>query len=148
MTERNDVTCMNSLLGQSVLKSKSILSLDGGISLGQDVRMVEVDEKDAYRLAFIERVKLARASTGMKQWQVALAMGLEQDEYKHFEQLGPKGRLIPHHLITRFSFACHVDPTWLLTGHGQMKGAPGPREVEAREQAPATRAKPKRRSAA
>jgi hypothetical protein len=112
--------------------------------------MTESDEKEQYKQDFIERVRTARASTGMKQWQVALAMGLDQTEYKHFEQRGAKGRLIPHHLIPRFCFACHVDPNWLLTGHGRMKGTPGPELVEKPAEAVATvRArKPRNRSAA
>lgn len=88
--------------------------------------MADQDEKQQYRLEFIDRVRQARVSTGKKQWEIAVAMGVEQDEYKHWEQLGPKGRVIPTHLIARFCFACHVDPVWLLTGHGRMKGSPTP----------------------
>jgi len=87
--------------------------------------MTETDEKDAYRLEFIDRVRRARSSTGKKQWEIAHAMGVEQDEYKHWESK----RLMPHHLIARFCFACQIDPTWLLTGHGRMKGAPAPEPV-------------------
>lgn len=88
--------------------------------------MPDQDQKQQYRLEFIDRVRSARESTGKKQWEIALAMGVEQDEYKHWEQLGAKGRVIPTHLIARFCFACHVDPAWLLTGHGRMKGSPAP----------------------
>ncbi len=119
------------------------------MSLGQNVRMTAPDEKDQYRLEFIDRVRQARASTGKKQWQIALAMGLEQDEYKHFEQpdtKSKKGRVIPHYLIPRFCYACNVDPMWLLSGHGRMKGMPGPELVEA-AQPPKPAARPRRRRA-
>lgn len=84
--------------------------------------MVDSDDKDQYKQAFIERVKRARGSTGKKQWEVALGMGVEQDEYKHWEAK----RLMPHHLIARFCLQCQVDPSWLLTGYGRMKGTPAP----------------------
>ncbi len=92
--------------------------------------MADSDEKDQYKHDFIERVRAARASTGKKQWEIALAMGVEQDEYKHWEQQGKSGRLIPTHLIARFCFAAHVEPVWLLTGHGKMKGSPVPELVQ------------------
>lgn len=114
-------------LGQIVLKGKSVLSLDCGRPLGQTVRMAESDAEVEYKQSFIERVRLARTSTGMKQWQIALAMDVPQDHYKHWE----RSRLIPHHLIPRFCFATHVEPAWLLTGHGRMKGTPGPEIVRA-----------------
>jgi len=105
--------------------------------------MTERDEKDSYKQGFIDRVRLARGSTGKKQWEIALAMGIEQDEYKHWEQTGAKGRLMPHHLMARFCFVCQVDPVWFLTGHGKMKGSPHP-ELVAAVQQPAPAAQPKR----
>lgn len=144
MTARNEVKSdMDCVIGQSVLKRKAFLSLDCRRLLGQTVPMSPPDEKDQYRLEFIDRVRRARASTGKKQWEIALAMGLEQDDYKHFEQQdtkSKKGRVIPHYLIPRFCFACQVDPMWLLSGHGKMKGLPRPELVEAVE-APPARAK-------
>jgi hypothetical protein len=141
MTARNEVIFdMSTLLGQNVLKSKAVPSLDCGRSLGQNVPMVAIDEKESFKQEFIDRVRRARASTGKKQWEIALAMGVEQDEYKHWEAK----RLMPHHLIARFCFACQVDPVWLLTGHGRMKGSPTP-ELVREEAAPA--AKPRRQRA-
>lgn len=105
--------------------------------------MAESDEKESYKQEFIGRVRLARSSAGKKQWEIALAMGIEQDEYKHWEQVTPKGRLMPHHLIARFCFASQVDPVWLLTGHGRMKGSPHPALAAAQEPV-APRAQPKR----
>lgn len=113
--------------------------MDAEKRLGQTVRMADSEGKQHYKQEFIERVRHARASTGKKQWEIALAMGVEQVEYKHWEQTGPKGRLIPTHLIARFCFACHVEPTWLLTGHGRMKGSPVPELI-----AEATPVAPKR----
>lgn len=111
--------------------------------------MAESDEKEQYKQDFIGRVRDARASTGKKQWEIALGMGVEQDEYKHWEQTGKKGRLMPHHLIARFSFVTHVDPVWLLTGHGKMKGSPRPEPVEPAERAaPVSRPKRQKRSRA
>lgn len=105
--------------------------------------MAESDAELKYKQEFIGRIRSARASTGMKQWQVALAMDVPQDHYKHWEQVGPKGRLLPHHLIPRFCYATHVDPAWLLTGHGRMKGSPQPALATAQEP-DAPRAQPKR----
>lgn len=143
MTERNDVICdMPPLLGQFVLKCKDPASLDGEMSLGHTVRMAPTDEKELFKQQFVDRAKRARASTGKKQWEIALAMGVEQDEYKHWEGK----RLMPHHLIARFCLVCQVDPIWMLTGHGKMKGTPAPQPVELAEQ-PTAVAKPKRRRA-
>lgn len=105
--------------------------------------MAESDEKEAFKQEFIERVRDARGSTGKKQWEIALALGIEQDEYKHWEVRGRKGRLMPHHLIARFSFVTHVDPIWLLTGHGKMKGTPLP-ALAASQERPAAAVQPKR----
>lgn len=101
--------------------------------------MADSDEKEHFKQEFIDRVRRARGSTGKKQWEIAHAMGVEQDEYKHWESK----RLMPHHLIARFSFSCQVDPVWLLTGHGKMKGSPRPELAAATEPA-APRAQPKR----
>lgn len=105
--------------------------------------MADSDDKDIYKQEFIGRVRAARGSTGKKQWEIAFAMGVEQDEYKHWEQTTARGRLMPHHLIARFCFACQVDPVWLLTGHGRMKGSPRP-ELATAQEPPAARALPKR----
>jgi hypothetical protein len=133
MTSRNEViSIMPQPLGQLVLKRKAKLSLDDFTALGQNVPMTEADDKETYRTDFIDRVRRARGSTGKKQWEIALSMGVEQDEYKHWESK----RLMPHHLIARFCFACHVDPVWMLTGHGRMKGTPSPELVHAASETP------------
>ena len=83
--------------------------------------MPRTNAKAQYKQEFIERVRLARASTDMRQEDVAEAMNIKQDEYKHWEILGPKGRVIPHHRIDQFCAACEVDTVWLITGRGRMK---------------------------
>lgn len=109
---------MRSVLGQTVLKRKANLSLDGKKTLGHNVPMSESDAKDQYEQEFIARVKAARIATGKKQWQVAELMGIKQDQYKHYEVTTGKGRVIPHHLIGRFCLVCSIDPNWLITGKG------------------------------
>lgn len=106
------------------------------MSLGQTVRMSESDLETQYKEEFTARVKAARIATGMKQWQVAEALGVPQDHYKHWE----KSRLMPHHLIGRFCLVTRVDPVWIMTGHGEkpLKAL----HVAASEPAPV--AKPKR----
>lgn len=113
-SRKDDKSVMSSNLGQPVLKCKDFPSLDGNLSLGQNVRMAESDVEVQYKQEFTARVKASRIATGMKQWQVAEALGVPQDYYKHWE----KGRLMPHHLIGRFCIVCRIDPVWLMTGHG------------------------------
>jgi hypothetical protein len=38
-----------------------------------------------YKQAFVERVKAARIATGIKQWQIADALGMPQGKYKQYE---------------------------------------------------------------
>lgn len=130
---------IGSVLGQSVLKRKANLSLDGKKSLGQNVRMAESDAKAQYEQEFIARVKSARIATGKKQWQVAELMGIKQDQYKHYEV----GRVIPHHLIGRFCLICSIDPNWLITGKGAKPMQP-PHIVE-QEPEPVRRPKKNKR---
>lgn len=110
--------------------------------------MAESDAKTQYEQEFIARVKAARIATGKKQWQVAELMDIKQDQYKHYEVLTGKGRVIPHHLIGRFCLICSIDPNWLLTGKG-AKPLQSPHVVEAEERpaVPAKRAKRTRRAA-
>lgn len=134
MTEQNDLISddMAPALGQFVLKGKAFLSLDGNSALGHIVRMAALDIEEQFKEQFIERVRQARASTGLSQVKIAEALGVPQDRYKWWEQLGEKGRLMPHHLMPRFCTICRVDYVWLGTGHGKMKAA----EPVAPEEAP------------
>jgi len=130
---------MPKVIGQSVLKRKAILSLDGKKSLGHTVQMAESETEAQYKQAFIDRVKAARIATGMKQWQLAESLGMPQDKYKQYE-----GRsLLPHHLIGRFCLVTRIEPEWLLTGRGQKPIKP----LHVTESEPAPVAKTKRSKA-
>jgi hypothetical protein len=118
MTERNDVTCdIPGDLGQSVLKRKTFLSLDGGIALGHTVPMAAKNLKAQLDQAFISRVIKAREASGMTQQEVADGMGIPQDHYKHWE----KSRAMPHYLIPRFCIVVRVEDGWLISNRGPMK---------------------------
>lgn len=108
--------------------------------------MAESDAKAEYEQEFIARVKAARIATGKKQWQVAELMGIKQDQYKHYEVLTGKGRVIPHHLINRFCLICSIDPNWLITGKGAKPLKP-PHVVET-EEPPVPKARRAKRSKA
>ena len=101
--------------------------------------MTESETESQYKEAFTDRVKAARISTGMKQWQIADALGMPQDKYKQYE-----GRsLLPHHLIGRFCILTRVDPEWLVTGRGQKPLKP----LRVAESGSEPAAKPKRKGA-
>ena len=103
--------------------------------------MADSDPETLYKQAFIERVRSARSGLGWKQWQMAEALGIPQDHYKHYEVAGlGKGRLLPHHLVGRFCLVTHVDPEWLMTGRGKKPLKP----IAAVASEPAPVAKPKR----
>ena len=77
--------------------------------------MAESETETQYKQRFMERVAEARIARGLKQWQLAEALGMPQDKYKQYE-----GRsLLPHHLIGRFCIVTRVEPEWLITGRGQ-----------------------------
>lgn len=130
------------LLGQFVLKRKDNLALDSKKSLGHTVPMIATDDKTQIELEFIARVKAARIATGMKQWQLADALGVPQGHYKHWESSRP----LPLHHMNRFCLICRVDPNWLITGHGQ-KPLKATHAVEA-EHAPVRKPRRQKRSRA
>jgi hypothetical protein len=90
------------------------------MSLGHSVRMAEPETELEYKQQFILRVTESRTASGMKQWQIAEAMGIPQDKYKQYETRS----LMPHHLIGRFCIICRVDPEWLVTGRGKKPTGP------------------------
>jgi hypothetical protein len=102
--------------------------------------MADSDVKAQYDQEFIARARAARIATGKKQWQVAELMGIKQDQYKHYEVLTGRGRVIPHHLIGRFCLICNIDPNWLITG----KGAKPLQATHIVEQEPEQLPRPKR----
>ena len=138
-SRKDDNSLMSSNLGQLVLNCKANLSLDGNLSLGQTVRMSESDLETQYKQEFTARIKASRVATGMKQWQVAEALGVPQDHYKHWELT----RLMPHHLIGRFCLVTRVDPVWLMTGRGEKPL----KALRLAEGSPAPIAKPQKRRA-
>ena len=82
--------------------------------------MAEPETELEYKQRFILRVTKSRTASGMKQWQIAEAMGIPQDKYKQYETRS----LMPHHLIGRFCIICRVDPEWLVTGRGKKPTGP------------------------
>lgn len=109
--------------------------------------MAESDTEAQFKQEFISRVKASRIATGLKQWQLAKALGIEQDQYKHYEVLSGKGRLLPHHLVGRFCIICRVEPEWLFTGQGQKPLRP-PHVIEQEQEAVAPPKRSKRSRAA
>src|SRR5687768_9671337 len=55
MRSRKDVICeaMSKVIGQSVLKCKAILSLDGKLSIGHTVQMTESETETEYKQRFM-----------------------------------------------------------------------------------------------
>ena len=117
MIDRNEVkSVMPRVIGLIVLKCKAIQSLDCEMPLGHNVRMAEVETESQFKQGFMRRVKEARISRALKQWEIADALGMAQDKYKQYETRS----LLPHHLIGRFCIICRVDEKWLVTGRGKM----------------------------
>jgi hypothetical protein len=50
-----------------------------------DSVMAEPEAELEYKQQFILRVTKSRTASGMKQWQIAEAMGIPQDRYKQYE---------------------------------------------------------------
>lgn len=127
---------MTYVLGPFVLKCKPKASLDCGRPLGHNVRMAEYETEAQYKQRFIERVAASRIATGLKQWQIAEALGIPQDKYKQYE----KRSLMPHHMIGRFCLIARIEPEWLITGHGKKPLQP----LHTAADTPAPSAKPRR----
>lgn len=137
ITSRNEaISVMPRSLGRFVLNCKANLSLDGRKILGHTVRMTELDEEAQYKQEFIARVREARSDLGWKQWQMAEALGMQQDKYKQYETRS----YLPHHLIGRFCLVTRVEPEWLMTGRGEKTIQPL-KVVERDELVVATKAK-------
>lgn len=138
ISARNDVIglVMPTFIGPIVLKRKAILSLDGVKFLGHTVHMAEAETETQYKQRFMARVAEARIARGLKQWQLAEALGMAQDKYKQYESRS----LLPHHLIGRFCIVTRVDPEWLVTGRGQKPLKP----LQLAEPEPEPIPKPKR----
>lgn len=116
MDLKEDSSLIGKAIGQTVLKRKAILSLDGELSLGHTVRMAESETEAEYKQEFMDRIRKARIARGLKQWEIAEALGMPQDKYKQYESRS----LLPHYLLGRFCVICRVDEKWLVTGRGKM----------------------------
>lgn len=106
--------------------------------------MAESETEAEYKQRFMARVAEARIARGLKQWQLAEALGMPQDKYKQYESRS----LLPHHLIGRFCIVTRVDPEWLLTGRGQKPIKAIQLADTEPEPVAKPKPKPKRRSAA
>lgn len=125
-TSRNDVIVdMAAFLGQSVLKCKPNPSLDVEKPLGHNVRMADTDQEAEYKQGFMKRVAEARVARGWKQWQMAEALDIPQDQYKQYETRG----MMPHRYLWSFCMLANVSFEWLMTGKGR-RAVPEPPRVE------------------
>jgi len=77
--------------------------------------MADSDQENEYKQSFMGRVAEARVARGWKQWQMAEALGIPQDQYKQYE-----GRsMMPHRYIWPFCMYANVSFEWLMTGKGR-----------------------------
>jgi hypothetical protein len=131
-TDRNEVSSdMDALLGQSVLKSKAILSRDCGETVNQNYAMAERLSETEEKLAFIRRVRLARVARFDKQGPILTLLDLPQGKYKQYESRTP----LPWRFIPKFCAATGVSMEWLLTGEGEgPKLENFPKETQKRPQ--------------
>lgn len=97
-------------------------------------RMSETEEKAAY----IGRTRQAREAKFSTQKPVYQFLGVEQDQYKHWETK----REMPRKYIPKFCTITEITMEWLLTGEGK-----GPVEAEIPKSVP-KRARPAARGRA
>lgn len=71
--------------------------------------MAKSKARTEWRMEFAARVKRAREDRGLSQAQVAKALGIKQDRYKHYEI----DRFLPHDMIEAFCIACDIEPETL-----------------------------------
>ena len=124
------------LLGQSVPKSKAIVSADGKRALGHNVRMDDEDEKLAesqWREEFRQRLVAARGPR--TQAVMAHLLGLRTNTYGKYE--GGRKSMMPVRLLPRFADICGVDLVELIQGPRQEKAPAKPRTVKSKPPAKA-----------
>lgn len=120
MIARNElIASMSDALGQFVLKSKPNLSYDCEFGTGHNVLMAKPSRKAQFRVEFAAKVKAAREKEDLSQAQVARALGIRQDKYKHYEL----DRYLPHEYIEAFCLVCHISPEFLYPHARQSKRA-------------------------
>lgn len=129
MIARNEVgRGMDAAIGQFVLNSKANLSCDYQTALSDNIGMADRMSETEETLAFVGRVRAAREAKFSTQKPVYTALGIPQDQYKHYETKRP----LPRKFIPKFCVLTEVTMEWLLTGEG--KG--GPQQIEIPKQAP------------
>lgn len=106
---------MDMLIGQSVLKSKPILSHDWKMELGNTCPMGKVAGATAYLQEFTTRVYSAREHARRTQEDVAHALQTTQTTYSKYETRS----LLPHRHIRTFCLICQISVEWLVTGQGR-----------------------------
>lgn len=67
-------------------------------------------QKDAYRVAFVERTRKVREDSGLSASDAASLLGITYDLYRKYE----KNTVMPHHLIPRFLAVTRGDCNFLL----------------------------------
>lgn len=115
MIDRNEVcSAIPSLLRQSVLDCKAIVSHDCEQPLRHNVPMAEGIPSSEFQANFIGRVKAAREARYGSQEEICEVLAMKQPTYGKYESRS----LMPHSLIPRFLLACGVSYEWLFSGRG------------------------------
>lgn len=113
---------MSLTLGQVVLKSKAVLSHELGGQVGDNPDMPDRMSETEEKLAFINRVKMAREARYPTQRPMLTILGLDQGTYKQYETRTP----LPMRYLPKFCAATGVTLEWLLTGEGEGVAEPAP----------------------
>ena len=80
---------------------------------------IENDEA-TFNSSFVQRVKDARAASGLTQAQAADSLGIPLERYKKYEQRTQ----LPHYLAERFCDLTGIDIHYLMTGKFQKPHTP------------------------
>lgn len=115
ITDRKEVVTITQSLGQPVLKSKVKVSHDLVAGFGEYAAMADRMSETEEKLAFIQRVKLARTARFDTQKPMLTILGIDQGTYKQYETRTP----LPYRYLPKFCAATGVDLEWLLTGEGK-----------------------------
>lgn len=133
MMDRNEVKSdMPMLLGQSVPKSKAIVSADCAQSLGHNVLMEDENEKQAasqWREEFRQRLITARGSR--TQAVMAELLGLRTNTYGKYE--GSRKSMMPTRLLPRFAKICGISLESLIEGDKAAPAKPQPKAAPKRK---------------
>ena len=131
MTERNETKSgMHESMGQTVPKSKAIVSHDILCRLGHLVPMSKNDEAIAeseWREAFRQRVRQAQGNR--TQETMAKLLGISRDSYAKY--VGARGSVMSPRLLLNFCKICDVSIEWLIEG-SEAKTSERPAKIAAR----------------